>query len=79
VNLRISRTADGSVIWLHRNGSTWTFGPEDWIELQALMMEFNVTGKARVANYVEPVRERVAVAPQSSGKIAALNLADLGL
>jgi hypothetical protein len=43
------------------------------------MMEFNVTGKARVANYVEPVRERVAVAPQSSGKIAALNLADLGL
>lgn len=77
-DLRVSKSPDGSVIWLWRNGSTWTFSPEGWFELISLMREFTDSGVLRLQNFAEPIRERVAAPPQT-GKLASLNLADLGL
>lgn len=78
--IRISKSDDGSVIWVWRNGSTWTFSPEGWIEFQALALEFNVTGR-KAQNFIEEIPERVAPQPVATGKpkLASLNLADLGL
>lgn len=77
--IRITKSVDGSVIWLWRNGSTWTFSPDGWVDLQALMMEFAAVGRAQ--NFAEVIPERLPPQPVTTGKpkLASLNLADLGL
>jgi hypothetical protein len=56
--LSISRTDDGSLIFLTSNGRELAFSPDMWLELTRMVSDFNALRTKRICNYVEalPVR-----------------------
>jgi hypothetical protein len=53
MDIRISRSDDATTIWLWINGTTRTFDAAAWVELSAMMRDFNVSGSRSMQNFLE--------------------------